>query len=144
MSVHIPAHKTGRPNMHDLRTAILKGDVASAPARVAREKGRRRGEQSLVDIPIPREERRKTDQRREDRFPDVVDRATLVFRRKKLLVRVVNVSGSGVMIESDISPRIGESVGLEFENFDRLEAVVRWIRRGRIGLDVGEGAIGLG
>ncbi len=131
--------------MHDFRTAVLKGDVASAPAPVARkERCRRRGEQSLVDIPIPREERRKTNQRREDRFPDVVDRATLVFRRKKLLVRVVNVSGSGVMIESNVMPRIGESVGLEFENFDRLMAVVRWIRRGRIGLDVGEGAIGLG
>ncbi len=47
------------------------------------------------------------------------------------------------MIESDIMPRIGEAVGLEFEGFDRLDAVVRWIRQGRIGLDVGEGAIDL-
>jgi PilZ domain len=131
--------------MNDFRTAIHKTEAASAPTPVARKQKRRRnGEQSLVDISIPREERRKTNHRREDRFPDVVDRATLIFRRKKLLVRVVNVSGSGVMIESEIMPRIGEAVGLEFENFDRLEAVVRWIRRGRIGLDVGEGAIDLG
>jgi hypothetical protein len=47
------------------------------------------------------------------------------------------------MIESNIMPRIGEVVGLEFENFDRLQAVVRWVKKGRIGLDVGEGAIDL-
>ena len=132
--------------MHEVRTAILSGDVKSVQSPAARkEKCRRQaGEQSLVDIPIPREERRTTNQRHEDRFPGVVDRATLIFRRKKLLVHVVNVSGSGVMIESNIMPRIGEPVGLEFEGFDRLEAVVRWIKRGRIGLDVGEGAIDLG
>src|SRR3712207_8450409 len=59
-------------------------------------------------------------------------------RRKKTLVRVVNVSASGVMIESGIMPRIGEKVGLEFEGFDRLDGTVRWVKQGRIGLDVGE------
>ena len=132
--------------MREFRTAIVRSDVTSGPSPVAR-KEKCRGqtdEQSLVDIAIPRTERRTTNHRAEDRFPGVVDRATLVFRGKKLPVRVVNVSGSGVMIESNIMPRIGEAVGLEFEGFDRLDAVVRWIRRGRIGLDVGEGAIDLG
>ena len=132
--------------MHESRPSIRNGDVTSAQASVARAEPCRRQapETSLVNVPISREERRRTNQRREDRFPDVVDRATLIFRRRKLLVRVVNVSGSGVMIESDIMPRIGEAVGLEFESFDRLTAVVRWIKRGRIGLDVGEGSIDLG
>lgn len=131
--------------MHELRTAIVNGDVQSALDPVSRkEKCRREGGGSLVDIPIPREERRTTNQRREDRFHGVVDRATLVFRRKKALVKVVNVSGSGVMIESNLELRIGEKVGLDFEDFDRLQAVVRWVKKGRIGLDVGEGAIELG
>jgi len=131
--------------MREVRTAIVKGNVTSGPSPVAR-KGKCRGrtaEQSLVDIAIPRAARRTTDHRAEDRFHNVVDRATLVFRRKKLSVRVVNVSGSGVMIESNIMPRIGEAVGLEFEGYDRLDAVVRWIKQGQIGLDVGEGAIDL-
>jgi hypothetical protein len=132
--------------MHEFRTPIVKGDVTSEPSPVARkEKCRgRTAEQSLVDVAIPRAARRTTNHRAENRFPGVVDRATLVFRGKKLSVRVVNVSGSGVMIESNIMPRIGEAVGLEFEGFDRLDAVVRWIKRGRIGLDAGEGAIDLG
>ena len=131
--------------MHEFRTAIATGAAKAAQDPGNRKEGCRRqnGEQSLVGIRIPRVERRRTNQRREDRFLNVVERATLVYRRKKLLVRVVNVSGSGVMIEANIVPRIGEQVGLEFENFDRLQAVVRWIRNGRIGLDVGEGAIDL-
>jgi hypothetical protein len=131
--------------MHEFRTAILNGEApASQSAGARKEKCRRQpGEPSLADIPIPRAERRRTDQRGEDRFLDVVERATIIFRRKKSLVRIVNVSGSGVMIESNIMPRIGEVIGLEFENFDRLQAVVRWVKQGRIGLDVGEGAIDL-
>jgi hypothetical protein len=132
--------------MHEFRTAFLNGEVQASPTPAARKDRCRRdgGEPTLVDIPIPRQERRKTDQRGEDRFLDVVERATITFRRKKSLVRIVNVSGSGVMIESNIMPRIGEVIGVEFENFDRLQAVVRWVKKGRIGLDVGEGAIDLG
>ena len=131
--------------MHEFRTAILNGEPPAAQAPSARKDRCRRqsAEPTLVDIPIPRQERRKTNQRSEDRFLNVVERATLTFRRKKLLVRIVNVSGSGVMIESNIVPRIGEVLGLEFDSFDGLQAVVRWVRDGRIGLDVGEGAIDL-
>lgn len=132
--------------MHESRPSIRNGAVTSAQAPAARAEQCRRqpAEQSLTAISIPREERRRTNQRREDRFPEVVDHATVIFRRRKLLVRVVNVSGSGVMIESEIMPRIGEVLGLEFESFDRLAAVVRWVKGGRIGLDVGEGSIDLG
>lgn len=132
--------------MHEFRTAIIVGDVKSVLDPVSRKEGCRRSKgagPTLIDIAIPREERRITDQRREDRLHGVVDRATLVFRRKKSLVRVVNISGSGVMVECNIIPRIGETVALEFEGFDRLEGVVRWVKQGRIGLDVGEGAIDL-
>lgn len=132
--------------MHEFRTAVLNGKVPVEAGPVAKKEGcrRRNGELSLVDIDIAREERRRTNQRREDRFHGAVERATIIFRRKKSLVRVVNVSGSGVMIESAIMPRIGERIGLEFEGFDRLDGVVCWVREGRVGLDVGEGAIDIG
>ncbi len=133
--------------MHEFRTAIIAGDVKSvldpAPRKEACRRRNRDGP-TLIDIAIPREERRVADQRREDRFHGVVDRATLVFRGKKSLVRVVNVSASGVMVECGILPQIGETVALEFEGCDRLEGAVRWIKQGRIGLDMGDGAIDLG
>ena len=131
--------------MHEFRTAILTGDIRPPEGpRSRKERCRRQNDEpTLVGISIPREERRKTNQRHEDRFHGVVDRATIVFRRKKTLVRIVNVSGSGVMIESHIMPRIGEVIRLEFDNFEPLQAVVRWVKQGRIGLDVGEGGIDL-
>lgn len=131
--------------MHELRSAIQAGQKPSESVVARKESCRRQpGETSLMKLHIPREERRATNQRREDRFRGVVERATIVFRRKKSLVKVVNVSGGGVMIESNILPRIGERIDLEFEGFDRLEAVVRWVRDGRVGLDVGEDSIDLG
>ena len=130
--------------MHGLRSAILAGQGASASLVTTKESCRRRGSGgSLAALHIAREERRATDQRREDRHFGIVERAILVFRRKKMLVRVVNVSPSGIMIEGEVMPRIGERVGIEFDGFERLEATVCWIRQSRIGLDVGEGAIAL-
>lgn len=131
--------------MSEFRTAIENGDAGPRPGRVIRKEGCRRQEvePTLVDVPIPRVERRRADQRHENRFRGVVDRATIVFRRKRQLVRIVNVSGSGVMIESNITPHIGEVMRLEFENFEPLQAVVRWVKKGRIGLDVGQDAIEL-
>ncbi|MGQ0559488.1 MAG: PilZ domain-containing protein [Sphingosinicella sp.] len=130
--------------MHEFRTALRNGEVPVSAGPVAsKERCRRASEATLCNIAIPREERRRTNQRREDRFAGLIDRATITFRRKKSLVPVVNVSSGGLMIESALMPWIGERVGVEIEGHDRIEAVVRWVRGGRIGLDVGEGAIGL-
>lgn len=131
--------------MHGVRSAILSGESASASLVSTKEGCRRQGAGgSLTELRIPREERRATDQRREDRHWGIVDRAILLFRRKKLLVRVINVSSSGIMIESEIMPRIGEAVAVQFEGFERLQGLVRWVKQGRIGLGLGEGSIDLG
>ena len=132
--------------MNEFRSAVQNGEVAQVMSPVAdKEKCRRsKIEGSLANILIPRVERRTTNQRREDRYRGIVDRATVMFRRKKVLVKVVNVSESGLMVEASIEPRIGEQLTLEFDGFEPLRAVVRWVRDGRLGLNVGEGAISLG
>jgi hypothetical protein len=131
--------------MNEFRSALRNGEVPSSSGPLtAKERCRRQGgEVSLVGISIAREERRRTNQRREDRFAGIVDRATITFRRKKSLVPVVNVSASGLMIESAILPWIGETIDVEIEGQDHLKGVVCWVRDGRIGLDVGDGAIRL-
>ncbi|MDP8994314.1 MAG: PilZ domain-containing protein [Pseudomonadota bacterium] len=130
--------------MHELRSAILAGEGASARLVSTKEKCRRRTSNgSLAGLYISREERRSTDQRREDRHFGIVERAIVTFRGKKLLVKVINLSPSGMMIESDVMPHIGETVDVEFDGFDRLQGVVRWVKQGRIGIDVGDGGIAL-
>lgn len=131
--------------MNEFRAAVQSGDVAQAMSPIAKDKCRRsKIETSLANILIPRVERRATNQRREDRFRGIVDRATIVLRRKKTLAKVINISESGLMVESGIEPRIGEKLAIEFEGFEPLSGTVRWVREGRIGLDVGDGAIALG
>jgi hypothetical protein len=133
--------------MHDLRAAILSGDGVKPTTPIATKENCRRKSHasggSLAAIPIARAERRMTDQRREDRHRNIVERAMIVFRRKKSLVQVINISASGVMIETEIMPRIGETIAIEFEGMPRIDGIVRWIREGRIGLDVGDQAIAI-
>jgi len=131
--------------MNEFRSALRNGDLAKAMSPVAADKDRRRRvEKGLASVLIPRTERRSTNQRREERYRGIVDRASLRFRGKTLLAKVVNISESGLMIETTIVPRIGEEVAVEFEGFEPLAGIVRWVRDGRIGLDLGEGAISLG
>lgn len=61
----------------------------------------------------------------------------VTFREQDHLVPVLNISTRGTMIETDIMPRIGESIIIQFENCTRIHAFVRWVRGGRIGLNFG-------
>lgn len=86
---------------------------------------------------IPRAEPRRVEQRSEPRHADLIERAVVTFRGQEYLVPVVNISSRGTMVESDIVPRIGESVSIQFEQCTRMQAFVRWVRDGRLGLNFG-------
>lgn len=121
--------------MHEIRSSILSGEVKSGP--VARKGGKKAAPSlgGLGKIAIKREEPRCTNQRSEDRHPNVVAQSTIVFRRRKQQVRVVNVSSRGAMIEAEIEPRIGEPLDIVFSDENRTRCAVRWVREGRIGLE---------
>lgn len=138
-------------SMHQLRSTLQEGEGRAAYSPLSSKERCRRGgrdrrngepnDVTLATIAIARQERRTTNQRSGDRHRDVVERTTIVFRGKKSLVRVVNISEGGLMIETNIVPRIGEAIRVHFEGFERIEGVVRWVKQGRIGLDVGDGNI---
>jgi hypothetical protein len=86
---------------------------------------------------IPRMQPRVVEQRSEPRIEDAIERAVIFFRGQEYLVPVVNISSRGTMIESDILPRIGETVVIQFENCTKIHGFVRWIRDGRVGLNFG-------
>lgn len=131
--------------MNEFRSALRAGELNQVVRPAAKKENcrRRAADTSLTNILIPRGERRTTNQRREDRFRGVVERATVTFRRKKVLAKVVNLSGSGLMLEAPIEPRIGEKLRVEFEGFEPLYGQVCWVRDGRCGIDLGDGAIRL-
>ena len=79
----------------------------------------------------------QVDRRAESRHEGLVQGALLVFRGEHYRVPVVNISSRGTMIESDILPRLGESVTIRFDGCSPISAFVRWWRDGRIGLNFG-------
>lgn len=130
--------------MHGLRSALLAGEKGAAVAQPSTEEEcRRKGERdpSRPASGRVRDERRVAAQRRSPRHRELVERATIVHGRKRSLVRVVNVSSSGLTIESALVPAVGEAIRVELPA-GPVEGVVRWVRRGRIGLDV-EGGTGV-
>lgn len=78
-----------------------------------------------------------TERRSEERQEGLVERATLWFRGAAHNVPVLNLSSRGTMVESDLAPRLGETVLVEFPECSRIHAFVRWARDGRIGLNFG-------
>ena len=77
------------------------------------------------------------ERRAEPRHEDLVERADLYFRGGSYPVPVVDISSRGTQIESDVEPRLGESVIIRFEGCSPIYAFVRWARGGRIGLMFG-------
>jgi len=86
---------------------------------------------------IPRNVRRMFDERDEPRF-DVegeLQTATMTFRGKTHVVRVGNISKSGVMVIFADVPHIGEDVGLQLLDHGAVAGQVRWVREGRVGIN---------
>ncbi|MEO7178677.1 MAG: PilZ domain-containing protein [Allosphingosinicella sp.] len=122
--------------MHELRSTILSGEPKASPvARKAKTKAEGASLGGLTKIAIKRQEARVTDQRLEDRLRGIVESTTIIFRRRRQDVAVVNVSSRGAMIRGEIEPRIGEKIELLFDGKNRTQCIVRWVRQGRIGLE---------
>src|SRR5688500_2765851 len=100
--------------MHGLRSALLAGEKgahgAAQPSteEECRRKGARDPSRPESERERARDDRRVAAQRKSPRHRELVERATIVLGRKRSLVRVVNVSASGLTIETPLVPAIGE------------------------------------
>jgi hypothetical protein len=77
------------------------------------------------------------ERRSEPRYEGLIEEATLAFRGRDHRVPVVNISSRGTMVESNIAPRLGESVKITFAGCSPIYAFVRWARDGHVGLKFG-------
>jgi hypothetical protein len=80
---------------------------------------------------------RHVDPRSEPRYRGLIESAVLTFRGADYEVPVVDISTRGTQIQSEILPRLGESVLIRFEGCSPIYAFVRWTRDGRLGLNFG-------
>lgn len=88
----------------------------------------------LVGSMIPRSGKRTIDERTELRHPSMSNTAVLEFRGCKHIVRLINVSSSGAMIAFAHTPNIGERLLIQVVDRRPVQAQVRWVKDGRIGL----------
>jgi hypothetical protein len=117
---------------HRLRSAVRAAEAGEALAPLSLEPCRRDPHASPPDGPDTRGRPR----RRADRHRGLVKSAALLYRGKPALVRVANVSPGGVTLETSLTPEVGEGVAVAMEGHKPRGGVVRWVRRGRIGVDL--------
>jgi hypothetical protein len=128
--------------MHGLRSSLLNGGKAASPPSTE-EECRRKGVRDPSRPPTPervRDDRRVAAQRKSARHREIVERATIIYEGKRSLARIVNISASGLTVESAIPAAVGEIVRVELPA-GPVDGTVRWARKGRIGLDAGEDGI---
>lgn len=119
--------------MHRLRSS-LRAREEGAPARPLSLDERRREAPAAEASDLPRGDRRSGTHRRADRHRGVVERAAILYRGKRAMVAVANVSKGGVTIETALTPEVGEPLLLELPGKEPVEARVRWVKPGRVGL----------
>jgi hypothetical protein len=96
------------------------------------------GKFSLDGAMIPRTVKRLLDERSEERYSAGLVTAAMEFRGRKHLVRLVNTSPSGAMVIFPLVPHIGERLTLQLLDRGQIDAKVRWVRDGRIGISFDE------
>lgn len=120
---------------HKLRKALKEGSVPILESPLA-EKGERQAPKGkLGGLVIPREAKRQTNHRNEDRYPVVDEFAGAAWRDETSKVRVVNFSSNGIQIECARPASIGEVLAVSLGDCEPIGCAVRWIRGQRMGLE---------
>jgi hypothetical protein len=121
-------------SMNSFRDSITQGRGVSGPVMPAKKSPRSKGD-SLSGLQVQRAETRTHNQRTEPRQILAAEEARLLVGRRNYVVDVLNLSGGGAMIRTNVPLKLWKQVHLELADGDALECAVRWIREDRIGLE---------
>lgn len=120
--------------MNTFRDSIAGGRVASGPVMPAKQ-SRLAEADGLKAVAVPRTESRTTNQRGEDRQILGTGEARLFVGRKAFVVDLLNLSGGGAMVTTNVPLKLWQRVQLELAEGDGVECAVRWIKGDRVGLE---------
>lgn len=120
--------------MNSFRDGITNGRAASGPIMPAK-KSRVSDGDPLNGLHIPRSESRTHNQRGEQRELLGAEEVRVRFGRRSCVADLLNLSGGGAMIRTNVPLTLWKQVHLELAEGDSVECVVRWIREDRIGLE---------
>lgn len=121
--------------MNSFREGINQGRNAAGPVMPAKQSRRDPKGDGLTALPVERTEVRSHNERGEGRQPLTAEEARLVVGRRDYVVDLLNLSGGGAMIRTNVPLDLWKKVHLELGDDGKVECVVRWLRDGRVGLE---------
>ena len=120
--------------MNSFRDSITNARAASGPVMPAK-KSRGTDGDTLTGLQVERKETRTHNQRAQSREVLSAEEVGLTVGRRAYTVDLLNLSGGGAMIRTNLPLKLWKQVHLELGDGGSVECVVRWIRDDRIGLE---------
>ena len=123
--------------MNSFRSALDKGAGLhpSGPTMPSKKPSGATEDKGLHSIPVAREEVRSVNHRDDDRHRLQAEQAVIRVGAKRHSVELINLSGGGAMIRTDVALDMWQKLFLLLGDCEPVEAAVRWIRGDRIGLE---------
>jgi len=122
--------------MNKFRSAILGGEApAFGSPLIVQKRGQAADGDNLASVAVPRDAIRTADHRDDDRHRLGGETASILFEGESHVVDLINLSGGGAMISSDVKPLLWQRVDLILGEGGAIECAVRWLRGDRIGLE---------
>ena len=123
--------------MNSFRSALDKsaGSHPSGPLMPGKKPSGAAEAKGLGSVPVSRETSRNVNHRDDDRHRLQAEHATLKVARKNHDVDLINLSGGGAMIRTDVALDMWQKVHLGLGDCTPVECAVRWVRGDRIGLE---------
>ena len=119
----------------NIRAKVYGGAQAAEEPLIKAKKPKGAKADTLHSVSVARETRRASNGRSEDRHRLTDERAKITHSGTDYEVDLINLSGGGAMIASDLDLMLWDRVNLHLGNHGDIECAVRWIRNGRIGLE---------
>ncbi len=123
--------------MNSFRSALDKGEgfAPTGPLMPGKKPSGASESAGLGSIPVPRDAVRNVNHRDDDRHRLAAEEASLKVGRKSHAVELVNLSGGGAMIGTDVTLEMWQKVYLGLGDCSPVECAVRWIKGDRVGLE---------
>jgi hypothetical protein len=119
----------------NIRAKIIRGEKGAKEPVLQAKKPKGVKSDELLSIPVPRESRRRTNSRAEDRHRLSGERTRVTHNGAEHDVELINLSGGGAMVSGPLEPILWDRVDLHLGEHGTIECAVLWIRDGRIGLE---------
>lgn len=123
--------------MNSFRSALGKGEGLhpSGPLMPGKKPLGATESAGLGSVQVPRDTVRTSDHRDDDRHRLQAEEASLAIGRKNHTVDLINLSGGGAMIRTDLALHMWQKVYLGLGDCAPAECAVRWIKGDRVGLE---------